>query len=56
MLPVQPEAHSKSGSVVRSGLVGNGKYSSQEGVCLSGRSDIKEQDLIVEDLEKVSQI
>lgn len=56
VLPVQPEALIRSGSVVRVGLVGNGKYSSQEGGRLSGRSDIKEQDLIMEDLEKVSQI
>ncbi|XP_071768148.1 neuropeptide FF receptor 2 [Centroberyx gerrardi] len=49
-------AHSGSGSGPRSGLVGNGKCSCQEGGCLSSRSDVKEQDLIMEDLENVSQI
>ncbi|XP_051268493.1 neuropeptide FF receptor 2-like [Dicentrarchus labrax] len=56
VLPVQPVALSRSGSGVRSGLVGNGKCFCQEGGCLASRSDIKEQDLIMEDLEKVSQI
>ncbi len=51
VLPVQPAALSKSGSGVRSGLVGNGKCS-----CEEGGSDIKEQDLVMEDLEKASQI
>ncbi|XP_035524068.1 neuropeptide FF receptor 2-like [Morone saxatilis] len=50
VLPVQPVALS------RSGLVGNEKCSCQEGGCLASRGDIKEQDLIMEDLEKVSQI
>ncbi|XP_070845203.1 neuropeptide FF receptor 2-like [Chaetodon trifascialis] len=50
--PVQPAALNRSGS----GLVENGKCSCQEGGCLAGRGDIKEQDLIMEDLEKVSQI
>lgn len=56
VLPVQPAGLSRSGSGMRSVLVGNGKCSSQEGGYLAGRSDIKEQDLIMEDLEKVSQI
>ncbi|TKS84801.1 G-protein coupled receptor 74 [Collichthys lucidus] len=56
VLPVQPVALNKSGSGNRSGLVGNGKCSCQEGGSRSGRSDMKEQDLIMEDLEKVSQI
>lgn len=51
VLPVQPAALSRSGSGVRPRLVRNGKCSYQE-----GGSDIKEQDLIMEDLEKVSQI
>nr|UDL18214.1 neuropeptide FF receptor 2 [Larimichthys polyactis] len=56
VLPIQPVALNKSGSGNRSGLVGNGKCSCQEGGPRSGRSDMKEQDLIMEDLEKVSQI
>ncbi|XP_037609015.1 neuropeptide FF receptor 2-like [Sebastes umbrosus] len=51
VLPVHPAVLSRSGSAVRSVLVGNGKCSCQE-----GGSHIKEQDLIMEDLEKVSQI
>lgn len=51
VLPVQPPILSRSGSGVRSVLVSNGKCSCQE-----GGSHIKEQDLIMEDLEKVSQI
>lgn len=54
VLPVQPAALRRSGSEGRSGLVGNRKCSCQEGGRLAG--DIKEQDLIMEDLEKVSQI
>ncbi|XP_038550410.1 neuropeptide FF receptor 2-like [Micropterus salmoides] len=54
VLPVQPAVLSRSGSCVRSVLVGNGKCSCQEGGCLAGSCDIKEQDLIMEDLEKVS--
>ncbi|KAM3599770.1 uncharacterized protein V6R79_011209 [Siganus canaliculatus] len=56
VLPVQPDAPSRSGSGARPGGVGNGKCSCQEGGGSSGRSDIKDQDLILEDLEKVSQI
>lgn len=56
VLPVQPAALSRSGSAVGSALVGNGKCSCQEGGCLTRRSDVNEQDLIMEDLEKVSQI
>lgn len=54
VLPVQLAVFQRSGSGGRSGIVGNGKYSRQEG----GRSahEIKEQDLIMDDLEKVSQI
>ncbi|XP_069556869.1 neuropeptide FF receptor 2-like [Brachyistius frenatus] len=57
VLPVQPAA--RSGSRVGSVLVGNGKCSYQEGQCLSRRNEsktVKEQDLIIENLEKVSQI
>ncbi|XP_050928957.1 neuropeptide FF receptor 2-like [Lates calcarifer] len=50
VLPVQPA------EISRSVLVGNGKCSCQDGGCLASRGDIKEQDLIMEDLEKVSQI
>ncbi|GLD73855.1 neuropeptide FF receptor 2-like protein, partial [Lates japonicus] len=50
VLPVQPAELS------RSVLVGNGKCSCQDGGCLASRGDIKEQDLIMEDLEKVSQL
>ncbi|KAM4528191.1 neuropeptide FF receptor 2-like [Odontesthes bonariensis] len=56
VLPVQPANPSRSGSRVGSVLVGNGKSSCQEGESLAGRNDVKEQDLIMEDLEKVSQI
>uniref|UniRef100_UPI0037E7E8FA neuropeptide FF receptor 2-like n=1 Tax=Semicossyphus pulcher TaxID=241346 RepID=UPI0037E7E8FA len=56
VLPFQPPALSRSGSRGGSAIVGNGKCSGQEGGCLSGRSDIKKQDLIMEDLEQVSQI
>ncbi|XP_068191180.1 neuropeptide FF receptor 2-like [Antennarius striatus] len=54
VLPVQGATLSRSGSGVRPRLVGNGKSSFQDGVSLDG--DIKEQDMILEDLEKVSQI
>ncbi|XP_062290673.1 neuropeptide FF receptor 2-like [Scomber scombrus] len=56
VLPVQPATLSRSGSGLGSVLVGNGKCSYQEAECLAGKGDIKEQDLIMEDLEKVSQI
>uniref|UniRef100_A0A3B4ZF20 Neuropeptide FF receptor 2 n=1 Tax=Stegastes partitus TaxID=144197 RepID=A0A3B4ZF20_9TELE len=56
VVPVQPAALSRSGSGGGSVLVGNGKCSYQEGECLADRNDIKEQDLVMEDLEKVSQI
>ncbi|XP_070706757.1 neuropeptide FF receptor 2-like [Pempheris klunzingeri] len=56
VLPVQPAALSRSGSEVRSVLVGNGKNSCQEEMHLAHRNHSKEQDLIMEDLEKVSQI
>lgn len=54
VLPVQPAALHRSGSGGRLGIVGNGKCSCQEGGCLA--REIKEQDLIMDDLEKVSQI
>uniref|UniRef100_A0A3B4TA73 Neuropeptide FF receptor 2 n=1 Tax=Seriola dumerili TaxID=41447 RepID=A0A3B4TA73_SERDU len=53
VLPVRPATLSRSGSGVQSVLVGNGKCSFQEEGC---KNDIKEQDLIMEDLEKVSHI
>ncbi|XP_054468765.1 neuropeptide FF receptor 2-like [Anoplopoma fimbria] len=56
VLPIQPAVVSRQSSVVRSVLVGNGKCSCQEGGSLAARSHIKEQDLMMEDLEKVSQI
>ncbi|XP_034565949.1 neuropeptide FF receptor 2-like [Notolabrus celidotus] len=55
VLPFQPAAL-RSGSRGGSALLRNGKCSSPEGGCLGGRSDVKEQDLIMEDLEHVSQI
>uniref|UniRef100_A0A8C2ZTQ6 Neuropeptide FF receptor 2 n=1 Tax=Cyclopterus lumpus TaxID=8103 RepID=A0A8C2ZTQ6_CYCLU len=55
VVPVQPAALSRRSSV-RSVLVGNGKCSLQEGGSLAARSHSKEQDLILEDLDKVSQI
>ncbi|KAM7392543.1 hypothetical protein PAMA_007587 [Pampus argenteus] len=54
VLPVQPATLSRSG--LGSVLVGNGKCSCQEAGCLAGRGDMKEQDLIIEDLEMVSHI
>lgn len=54
VLPAQPAALRGSGSGGRSGLVGNGKCSCKGERCLTG--EIKDQDLIMEDLEKVSQI
>uniref|UniRef100_A0A3P8RN33 Neuropeptide FF receptor 2 n=1 Tax=Amphiprion percula TaxID=161767 RepID=A0A3P8RN33_AMPPE len=56
VVPVQPAALSRSGSRGGSALVGNGNCSYQEEECLADRNDIKEQDLVMEDLEKVSQI
>lgn len=56
VLPVQPAILSRSGSGLGSVLVGNGKCSYHDADCLANRVDIKEQDLIMEDLEKVSQI
>lgn len=56
VLPVQPAALSRSGSGVESVLVENGKCSRQEGGCLASTGHIKEQDLIMEDLENVSQV
>lgn len=54
VVPVQHAATlSRSGSVVGPALVGNGKCSFQEERC---KSEVKEQDLIMEDLEKVSHI
>ncbi|KAF1377775.1 hypothetical protein PFLUV_G00204240 [Perca fluviatilis] len=56
VLPVQPAVLSRSGSGVRPVLMGNCTCSRQERGSLAARSHIKEQDLIMEDLEKVSQI
>ncbi|CAB1445746.1 unnamed protein product [Pleuronectes platessa] len=56
VLPVQPAILSRSGSRAGSVFVGNGKCSCQEEGRLSGRHDVNEQDLILEDLEKVSHI
>ncbi|KAF7664442.1 hypothetical protein LDENG_00177080 [Lucifuga dentata] len=53
---VEPPALNGSESVPRSESMGNGKCLCQGGSCLPGRCDVKEQDLIMEDLEKVSQI
>ncbi|KAF3701819.1 Neuropeptide FF receptor 2 [Channa argus] len=50
--PVEPAALSRSGSAV----VENGKWSCKDGECLASRGHVKEQDLIMEDLENVSQI
>ncbi|KAL6096602.1 npffr2 [Pungitius sinensis] len=52
--PLQPAVLSRRSSGV--GSVGSGKRSRKEGGSLSAKSHVKEQDLIVEDLEKVSQI
>ncbi|KAM9734826.1 neuropeptide FF receptor 2-like [Menidia menidia] len=52
VLPVQRANHSRSGSRVGSMVVGNGK----EGESLADRKDVNKQDLILEDLENVSQI
>ncbi|XP_041667468.1 neuropeptide FF receptor 2-like [Cheilinus undulatus] len=56
VLPFQPPVLSRSGSRGGSALVRNGKCGSQERGSLHSRSDVKEQDLIMEDLEQVSQI
>ncbi|XP_047426076.1 neuropeptide FF receptor 2 [Mugil cephalus] len=56
VLPVQPAAHDGSASRVASVPVGNGRCSCHQGDCTAGKSDVKEQDLIMEDLEKVSHI
>lgn len=56
VLPVQPAVLSRSGSGVRLVLMENGTRSRQERGSLAARSHIKEQDLIMEDLEKESQI
>ncbi|KAM6975872.1 neuropeptide FF receptor 2 [Tautogolabrus adspersus] len=56
VLPFHPPAFDRSGSRGESALARNGNCAGQEGSSLRGRSDIKEQDLILEDLEQVSQI
>uniref|UniRef100_A0A667ZGJ5 Neuropeptide FF receptor 2 n=1 Tax=Myripristis murdjan TaxID=586833 RepID=A0A667ZGJ5_9TELE len=53
---IQLPALNGSGLGRRSEVVVNGKCSCQDGACLTGRNDIKDMDLIVEGLEKVSQI
>lgn len=56
VLPVQPVAHSRSGSEAGSVLARNRKSSSQEEEYLSGKHDIKEQVVIMVDLKRVSKI
>ncbi|XP_029025886.1 neuropeptide FF receptor 2-like [Betta splendens] len=56
VLPVQPDALSGSGSGGGSVLVENGRCSHQEGGRLAGTGLIKDQELIMEDLENVSQV
>lgn len=56
MVPVQPAKPSRPGSRAGSVLVENEKRSCQEGEGLADRNDIRDQDLIMEDLEKMSQI
>ncbi|XP_012708466.2 neuropeptide FF receptor 2 isoform X2 [Fundulus heteroclitus] len=56
VLPVHPTAPSRPASRAGSLFVGNGACQCQEGDCLTGGSHVREQDLIMEDLEKVSQI
>uniref|UniRef100_A0A665VA59 Neuropeptide FF receptor 2 n=1 Tax=Echeneis naucrates TaxID=173247 RepID=A0A665VA59_ECHNA len=56
VMPVQPAKPSRSGSGAGSMLVGNGKCSFQEEEGLASKNDLKEQDLIMEDLETVSHI
>uniref|UniRef100_A0A3Q3KZW5 Neuropeptide FF receptor 2 n=1 Tax=Mastacembelus armatus TaxID=205130 RepID=A0A3Q3KZW5_9TELE len=55
VLPVQPAALSRSGSRDGSVLMENQTYPYQEGGCLTGRSQTKGQDLILEDLENDAQ-
>lgn len=56
MLPVQPANINRPGSRAGSMLVQNGKYSRKEGQSLAVDNNGREQDVIMEDLEKVSQI
>ncbi|CAJ1070381.1 neuropeptide FF receptor 2-like [Xyrichtys novacula] len=56
VLPFQSPALNRSGSRGGSALLRNGKCSGQEGRHSSGKNDVKGQDLIMEDLEQVSQI
>nr|XP_054592675.1 neuropeptide FF receptor 2-like [Nothobranchius furzeri] len=51
VLPLQPTASHRSGSRAGSAFDANGKCSCQEEQCFSGRNDVREQDLIMEDLE-----
>uniref|UniRef100_A0A3P9KR21 Neuropeptide FF receptor 2 n=1 Tax=Oryzias latipes TaxID=8090 RepID=A0A3P9KR21_ORYLA len=56
VLPVQPASINRPGSRAGSMLVQNGKYSRKEGQSLAGENNGRDQDVIMEDLEKVSQI
>lgn len=56
VLPVQTPTPHRSVSRAGPVFLGNGKCSYQEDECLTDGNDVKEQDLIMEDLEKVSQI
>uniref|UniRef100_A0A3P9JN47 Neuropeptide FF receptor 2 n=1 Tax=Oryzias latipes TaxID=8090 RepID=A0A3P9JN47_ORYLA len=56
VLPVQPANINRPGSRAGSMLVQNGKYSRKEGQSLAVENNGREQDVIMEDLEKVSQI
>lgn len=56
VLPVHPAARSRPVSRAGSLFIGNGMCSCQEGDRLAGRNNVREDDLIMEDLEKVSQI
>ncbi|KAK5613958.1 Neuropeptide FF receptor 2 [Crenichthys baileyi] len=56
VLPVHPTAPSRPVSRAGSLFVGKGMCLCQEGDYLAGGNDVIEQDLIMEDLEKVSQI
>uniref|UniRef100_A0A3Q2DL20 Neuropeptide FF receptor 2 n=1 Tax=Cyprinodon variegatus TaxID=28743 RepID=A0A3Q2DL20_CYPVA len=56
VLPVHPKSHSRPVSRAGSLFVGNGGCSRREDDCLASRNAVREQDLIMEDLEKMSQI
>ncbi|KAK2818726.1 hypothetical protein Q5P01_024287 [Channa striata] len=56
VVPVEPAPLSRSGSGAGLAVVENGKWSCKDGERLANRGHVKEQDLIMEDLENVSQI